>query len=1670
VAAPSSCSGTTTPTPTPTPPQGLPWYDCSWDYRKNITIDHTKVSGTLAGFPVLISLASDADLQAHALASGNDILFTDSGGLKLPHEIESYSAGTLVAWVKVPSVSSAANTTIVMYYGNSGASSQQNPTSVWDNNYKAVWHLKETAGGAGAIKDSTENVNHGTDSGSPTLGAAGKIGKAIDFDGTNDVIKIDNSNGAGHVLDYTSGPFTISAWFYARATNRHIAGKRDGGSDQYQFGIGGNPNLLFTGNDTNNQGLGGTVLSLSTWYYGDVVVNSSGYPELYLNGVKETWSDWLLTRPYPFAHRAVDFSIGARWNVAPVTAANFNGLIDEVRVSNTARSAQWVATEYANQNSPSTFSIVGSEEGSTCGGMTTFSTCAWGYRKKITVDKAKVVGSQTDFPVLVSLASDSDLSAHAQADGDDIVFTSSDGTTQLAHEIESYTSTSGALTAWVKVPSISSAANTDIYLYYGNPSSTNQQNPAGVWDSNYVGVWHMKESGAGTQGEYRDSTSYANHGQGGDGNSLYVPDQIAGRVGYAQNFSNVNGKFDFIDAGQNSVLDISGNQITMEAWVQHEVTSNPPAGHSSQPYYGILNHKGWNNGYRIALEGDQFSCPTSSPFCLNFQLPGASYDLHTNAVLTVNTWYHVVGTYNGSWMAVFINGQADANLMAKSDAILPSNVGEKDVWIGQGDMPQDVAWSSEWVGKLDEVRISKIGRTDSWIATEYNNENSPATFYSVGSEEASPCGTPTPTPTPPAWDPCNWGYRKKITIDKAKVTGSQSDFPVLVSLASDTDLHNHARPDGYDIVFTTSDGTTRIPHEIESYTSGTGALVAWVKVPGISSAANTDIYLYYGSPSASNMQNPTGVWDANYAAVWHLGETPNDGTAGGHADSTANNNDGTPMNFQDGGGGTTNTAGKIDGADFFAGDDDYITVPSPVNSDPTTQLTLSAWIRDDVYGDVVSRGDSYVLRLWNTGQLLFSKYQGAGTWFNMAPGGVNLKDGALHHIVGGQNATGMFMYIDGVQVDGNSDTTAIVYGLGPTIEIGRHGNGNPGYNFTGKIDEVRISRTGRSGSWITTEYKNQNSPSTFYSVGSEEISPCGGTPTPTPTPTPNPPWYPNCGWPYRKNITLNKTMVNTDQTDFTVLINLASDNDLKNHAKSDGSDLLFTTDDGQTAIPYERESYDSATGALTAWVKVPSLNSKNDADNTTIYLYYGYPSSPEMAHPSMAWDGSFSGVWHLTNNFLDSTAAGNTSVNSATTDVAGKIGRGRSFSGAGQYLTAPDTELNTATGFTITAWFKAGVTTFARHLIWEGNVTGDGWGEWSRACETEMDISLGNFVNPTSTDNRLTFFLGDADSGRDANTLQVAVPFSDTTNWHYVAANATIASSPTRATLFLNGTQVGTDTGTRARAFHFNWTTLRFGKPGDNSRYFNGQLDEIHVSTTARSPDWIRTEYNNQNNPSLFHKVGAEESFICGGSSSPAYVQSTSQSFGATNSAAITLPGSSTTGDLLVLSFVYDSPALSPTSVTDSKGNTYTSAVGPTNVGGWGEAYTYYAKNIAGGAGAITATVTLNGATTSLFDVYLLEYSGVDTAAPLDQTSSGTGSGTAMDSGSKTTTKAPELIYGFGADDNNCNADSPYTNRETANGQCAMDQTVYSTGPYHVTATQNPTGQWLLQMATFKGA
>ena len=129
-----------------------------------------------------------------------------------------------------------------------------------------------------------------------------------------------------------------------------------------------------------------------------------------------------------------------------------------------------------------------------------------------------------------------------------------------------------------------------------------------------------------------------------------------------------------------------------------------------------------------------------------------------------------------------------------------------------------------------------------------------------------------------AWYNTDWQYRKKITIDNTKVTATLANFPLLVSI-TDADIKAAARADGFDILFTDDDETTKLDHEIEKWDNGTGELVAWVRITSLPDTVDKDIYLYYGNPSAADQQNAAGVWSNGYVGVWHLKEDPGPGTA-----------------------------------------------------------------------------------------------------------------------------------------------------------------------------------------------------------------------------------------------------------------------------------------------------------------------------------------------------------------------------------------------------------------------------------------------------------------------------------------------------------------------------------------------------------------------------------------------------------------------------------------------------------------------------------------------------------------------------------------------------------------------------------------------------------------------
>jgi hypothetical protein len=187
---------------------------------------------------------------------------------------------------------------------------------------------------------------------------------------------------------------------------------------------------------------------------------------------------------------------------------------------------------------------------------------------------------------------------------------------------------------------------------------------------------------------------------------------------------------------------------------------------------------------------------------------------------------------------------------------------------------------------------------------------------------------------------------------------------------------------------------------------------------------------------------------------------------------------------------------------------------------------------------------------------------------------------------------------------------------------------------------------------------------------------------------------------------------------------------------------------------------------------------------------------------------------------------------------------------------------------------------------------------------------------------------------------------------------------------------------------------------------------------------------------------------------------------------SVTFTGAQAAGDLNVVVVGWDDSKATVRAVTDTRGNLYTLAVGPTIQSGVASQSIYYAKNIlAASAGANTVTVTFSKAARAV-DIRILEYNGADLNNPVDVTAAASGSSETSSSGSATTTNATDLIFGANMVQTLTTAPgSGFTTRllTTPNGNIAEDRMVTSAGSYSASASIN-SGQWIMQMVAFRAA
>jgi hypothetical protein len=188
------------------------------------------------------------------------------------------------------------------------------------------------------------------------------------------------------------------------------------------------------------------------------------------------------------------------------------------------------------------------------------------------------------------------------------------------------------------------------------------------------------------------------------------------------------------------------------------------------------------------------------------------------------------------------------------------------------------------------------------------------------------------------------------------------------------------------------------------------------------------------------------------------------------------------------------------------------------------------------------------------------------------------------------------------------------------------------------------------------------------------------------------------------------------------------------------------------------------------------------------------------------------------------------------------------------------------------------------------------------------------------------------------------------------------------------------------------------------------------------------------------------------------------------NSITQNFSGSSPAGRLFIVQFGWDGQSRSIAAVGDNKGNVYTKIHGPTNWNGTGDrTELWYTYNTLGGGTPVSISGVLSGAPTSYMQMYMSQYSGIETTVnPLDQHKAGIGNVAAATSGTVATLYTNELIWGVAIGASGALATGAgFTNRSTANQNIVEDKNVATAGTYNTSFT-SAGGNWIAEIATFR--
>ncbi len=685
-----------------------PFYGHStWPYTMEIELDgYTGRSSSLTNFPVLCvfsnNMAAGFSYDQFARADGYDLRFssTADGADSLNYEIDEWdTSGVSYVWVQVPELSNT-TTKIYAFWGNAAAGTPACATdgSTWSEGHVGVWHMKES-GNTPADSALVGGDNTGIDSGTDGVVTDAVIGKGYDY---TDNGRVD----MGNKDDFTGlSEATLMVWYYKRGQGGANYGTLFGAPDN-RWGLRHHVtdaldlrlNALWVVSPGN--------LADGAWHcLAYTFDDATGAVRVYVNGTlassgttSESWHD---------SGQDPIHLIGS----GNLDARAVDGIVDEMRASSVVRSADWIWAAYRTSASNTSFT--------TYGAVTSRAPYReWANKMEIDLGGYTKPDTLTNFPVLVVLSNgmatgfsyDDFLSFR----GGDLRFADGDEAIALAYEVDEWNTNAGASSlVWVQVPELTNGSS--IHMYMGKTGVAHQacNRDGSVWSEGYEGVWHLSELDTARADATRN---------GNDGSRVgSVSKTSQDLVGTADEFTEGG---NYHDVGSDLTGIDGSSELTVSGWIFANAVGGGSADDS-----GILCRGASGSSVLLWLNDDAGGSAGTEGYSFNVgdaATGGNRVEGTANSALQ-GQWQYVAGVMNGVDRAVYLDGAVNASHSSGVATTVPAGTGTRLCsWSGGG------GGNLDHDGKLDEVRVSTVARSTSWIWAEFMNMASNDAFNTYG--------------------------------------------------------------------------------------------------------------------------------------------------------------------------------------------------------------------------------------------------------------------------------------------------------------------------------------------------------------------------------------------------------------------------------------------------------------------------------------------------------------------------------------------------------------------------------------------------------------------------------------------------------------------------------------------------------------------------------------------------------------------------------------------------------------------------------------------------------------------------------------------------------------------------------------------------------------------------